>query len=160
VVLMNLTYREQGLMVRKGNPKNIHTLEDLTRKDVLYVNRQKGSGTRVLLDYELKRRGLDASKIRGYEREEFTHTAVAATVASGAADAALGILAAARALGLDFVPLLKERYDLVIPRVYYESALLQPLLDLIRSDEFQRQVQALGGYDTSETGKVLGEIRG
>ncbi|MDP3061680.1 MAG: molybdopterin biosynthesis protein [Chloroflexota bacterium] len=168
VVLMNLTYREQGLMVRKGNPKSIRSLEDLApgsdrglaRKDVLYVNRQRGSGTRVLLDYELKRRGLDASAIRGYEREEFTHTAVAATVASGAADAALGILAAARALGLDFVPLLKERYDLVIPRAYYESPLLQPLLELIRSEEFQRQVQALGGYDTSETGKVLVEIKG
>ena len=125
---MNLVYREQGLMVLKGNPKHITSLNDLARQDVVFINRQPGSGTRVLLDYKLKQAGIDASEIKGYAREESTHTGVAAGVASGAADVGLGILAAARALGLDFIPLLKERYDLAIPRSFYESELLQPLL--------------------------------
>jgi len=158
IVLMNLVYRDQGLMVAKGNPKHIVGLKDLVRKDATFINRQRGSGTRVLLDYELKRAGLDASKINGYEREEFTHTSVAAMIASGAVDVGLGVLAAARALGIDFVPLMKERYDLVIPQPYYESALLEPLLAIIRGKEFQETVFGLGGYDISETGKVLAII--
>jgi putative molybdopterin biosynthesis protein len=104
------------------------------------------------LDYELRRSGLSPDGIEGYRREEFTHTAVAAAVASGTADAGLGILAAARALGLEFVPLLKERYDLVIPREHYESPLLRPLLETVRGDRFRSGVEALGGYDTSEMG--------
>ena len=158
VVFVHLVYRQQGLMVRKGNPKGIHTLEDLLRDDVSFINRQRGSGTRVLLDYEMKRRGLDPDGINGYEREEFTHTAVAAAVDSARADVGLGILAAARALKLDFVPLLKERYDLAIPRRFFEAPLLEPLLETIRSDAFKTQVDALGGYDTSETGKVIAEM--
>lgn len=155
IVLVNLVYRQQGLIVAGGNPRQIGSLNDLLRKDITFINRQRGSGTRLLLDYELKKAGLDANKINGYGREEFSHTAVAAMVASGVADVGLGILAAARALGLDFIPLLKERYDLVIPQSYYESPLLQPLLDIIRGKEFQELVLALGGYDTSETGRVL-----
>ena len=155
IVLVQLVYREQGLIVKKGNPKGIRTLEDLLRDNVSFINRQRGSGTRVLLDFEMKRRGLDPSNIKGYEREEFTHTAVAAAVDSGTADVGLGILAAARALKLDFVPLLKERYDLAIPRRFYESDLIKPLLWVIGSQEFKEQVNSLGGYDTSETGRVL-----
>lgn len=158
LVVVNLVYREQGLMVARGNPKGIRGLKDLLRGDVVFINRQKGSGTRVLLDYQLKQAGLDAGGIAGYQREEFSHTAVAAAVASGAADVGLGILAAARALGLEFVPLLKERYDLVIPAAYYEFPLLQPLLEVIRSEEFRAQVAALGGYDTSEMGRVLATV--
>lgn len=158
VVLMNLVYREQGLMVAKGNPKGIGSLRDLARRDVIFINRQRGSGTRVLLDYELRRAGIEPGQINGYEREEFTHTAVAAMIASGAVDVGLGVLAAARALGLDFVPLMKERYDLVIPQRYYESPLLAPLLEIIRGGEFREMVLGLGGYDVSETGKVLGVI--
>lgn len=158
VVLMNLVYREQGLMVAKGNPKSIRTLGDIARRDVTFINRQRGSGTRVLLDYELKRAGIDPAGINGYEREEFTHTAVAAMIASGAVDVGLGVLAAARALGLDFIPLMKERYDLVIPREHYESPLMAPLLEIIRGREFQEMVLALGGYDVSETGKILAVI--
>jgi len=157
-VLMNLVYREQGMMVLKNNPKQIHTLNDLVRPDVTFINRQPGSGTRVLLDYKLKLAAIDAAKIKGYAREESTHTGVAAGVASGAADVGLGILAAARALGLDFLPLLKERYDLAIPRSIYESELLQPLLKIIRSQEFKEMVGSLGGYDTAATGKVIGII--
>ncbi len=155
VVLVNLVHRQQGLLVAKGNPRGIKGLRDLARGDVAFVNRQRGSGTRVLLDYELRRQGIDPSGINGYEREEFTHTAVAAAVASGAADAGLGILAAATALGLDFVPLLKERYDLVIPAEFHDSALLQPLLSIVRGPGFRTQVEGLGGYDTSEMGRTV-----
>ena len=157
VTIVNLVYRDQGLMVSRGNPKGIRSLEDLLRDDVRFVNRQKGAGTRVLLDFRLKEMGVDPLQINGYSREEFTHLAVAASIAGGAADTGLGILAAARALKLDFVPLLKERYDLVIPREFYESELLKPLLELVRGDDFRRQVEALGGYDTSQMGEVVGE---
>src|SRR5205823_4766411 len=122
-VLLNLTYRDQGLIVAKGNPKAIRSLHDLAHSNMRFVNRQRGSGTRVLLDYELKREGIDTSAVKGYDREEFTHMAVAAAIMSGAADVGLGILAAARALDLEFVPLLRERYDLVIRREHYDSDL-------------------------------------
>jgi putative molybdopterin biosynthesis protein len=125
---------------------------------VVLVNRQRGAGTRVLLDYELKRRQLDARRIQGYARQEYTHLAVAAAVKSGAADCGLGILAAARALDLDFVPLLQERYDLVIPVEHYASALLAPLLQVIRAASFAQMVAALGGYTTTEMGQVLAEF--
>ena len=159
VVLLGFVNRQQGLIVPKGNPKQIRALTDLPRQDVVFVNRQRGAGTRVLLDYALKQRGMTPQSIRGYERQEFTHLAVAATVKSGAADCGLGILAAARALDLDFVPLFDERYDLVIPVEHYESELLAPLLTLIREDgDFARAVDAMGGYDTAQMGKVLAEI--
>ena len=158
VVVMTLVHRDQGLIVPRGNPKRITSLEDLLRDDVLFVNRQKGAGTRVLLDYKLREMGADPAQIKGYEREEFTHLAVAATVTGGAADVGLGILAAARALDLDFVPLLKERYDLVIPREFYENDLIAPLLEIIRGPDFRREVEALGGYDASDMGKVVAEL--
>jgi putative molybdopterin biosynthesis protein len=157
-VLVNLVYRDQGLMVPRGNPKGITGLDDLLREDVQFINRQKGAGTRVLLDYQLKQRDVDPSRIKGYHREEFTHLTVAASIAGGTADTGLGILAAARALKLDFVPLLKERYDLVIPREYYESDLLAPLLEIIRGPGFRTQVEALGGYDASQMGEVVSEL--
>ncbi|RLT45325.1 MAG: molybdopterin biosynthesis protein [Chloroflexi bacterium] len=160
VVLLGFVNRQQGLMLPKGNPKAIASLEDLLREDVAFVNRQRGAGTRVLLDYALKQQGLDPRRINGYDRQEFTHLAVAAAVKSGAADVGLGILAAARALELDFVPLFDERYDLVIPVEQYESELLAPLLGLIRGRDgaFVRAVQALGGYDTDQMGEVLAEL--
>ena len=158
VLLVNLVYRDQGLIVPKGNPRGLKGLEDLTRGDVQFVNRQRGAGTRVLLDFQLQQMGASPEQIQGYGREEYTHLAVAAAVAGGSADTGLGILAAARALDLDFVPLMKERYDLVIPRDVYESDLLRPLLDLIRGPSFRQQVEALGGYDASQMGEVVGEI--
>ncbi|HEX8967619.1 MAG TPA: molybdopterin biosynthesis protein, partial [Chloroflexota bacterium] len=112
IVLVHLTGRVQGLIVPRGNPRGITSLVDLAHPDVRFVNRQRGSGTRVLLDYELRKLGLEAGQIRGYEREQYTHLAVGADVASGAADVGLGILAAARALELDFVPLFNEQYQL------------------------------------------------
>jgi len=155
VVIVNLVFREQGLMVPKGNPKGIRGLEDLLRPDVSFVNRQRGAGTRVLLDFKLRQMGLDPDGIKGYDRTEFTHLAVAAAVSSGTADVGLGIMAAARALNLDFVPLLKEEYDLVILRVYYESSLLEPLLSILHQPSFQREVEGLGGYDVLKMGQVV-----
>jgi putative molybdopterin biosynthesis protein len=159
VVLLGFVDRVQGLIVPKGNPKGLHTLEDLLREDVVFINRQRGAGTRVLLDYRLKQQQLNARRIRGYERQEYTHLAVAAAVKSGAADCGLGILAAARALGLDFVPLFDERYDLVIPRRHYQSPVLAPLLALIRdrTSGFAAAVEALGGYGTARMGEVIGD---
>lgn len=155
-VLVNLIYRQQGLMVARGNPKHVTDLSDLLRPEISFINRQPGSGTRVLLDYKLKQAGYEAQKINGYNREEYSHTGVAAIIASGAADAGLGILAAARALGLDFLPLLQERYDLAIPLAFYQSPLLKPLLTIIRDKEFKDIVTSLGGYDTTETGREIG----
>ena len=156
IVIVRLVGRTQGLMVPSGNPLGIASLEDLFRDGVSFVNRQRGSGTRVLLDYKLKRLGPEPHRIAGYEREEYTHLGVAAAVAAGRADTGLGILSAARAMGLDFVPLLNEQYDLIIPADFYDGDLLAPLLGLIRSDEFKCEVEALGGYDTSRTGEVVG----
>jgi putative molybdopterin biosynthesis protein len=155
VLLVHLAGRVQGLIVPPGNRKGLSSLTDLTRTDVLFVNRQRGSGTRVLLDYQLRQLGLEPTSIKGYEREEYTHLSVAADVASGAADVGLGILAAARALGLEFVPLFNEQYQLVIPRQYYESALLQPLLEILRGPDFKSEVESLGGYDVSQMGESV-----
>lgn len=154
IVLVTLVHRIQGLIVRPSNPKSIRSLSDLTRDGVRFINRQRGSGTRVLLDYMMTQEGISAADVRGYEREEFTHLAVAAAVAGGTADVGVGVLSAARALGMDFVPLSTERYDLAIPEAFYEDDLLSPLLSLIRSDGFKRRVDALGGYDTTSTGLV------
>jgi putative molybdopterin biosynthesis protein len=155
VVLINMSYRDQGFIVPAGNPQGLRDLADLARPGIRFVNRQKGSGTRVLLDYHLKQRGIDPARIAGYEREEFTHMAVAAAVLSGAAGAGLGILAAARALGLDFVPLFQERYDLAIPRRHWDSPLLAPLRQALASEEYRAAVTALGGYDLRESGREM-----
>jgi putative molybdopterin biosynthesis protein len=156
VVLINLVYREQGLMVLKGNPKNIRTFKDLTHEDVTYINRQGGAGTRLLLDKCLKDEGIDTAVIKGYEREEYTHMAVASAVLTGVADAGLGVLSAANALGLDFVPVAKERYDLAIPKEFLDTDMMQALLKIIREDgEFKSAVMSLGGYDVSDMGKVV-----
>ncbi|HEY7493280.1 MAG TPA: molybdopterin biosynthesis protein, partial [Candidatus Tectomicrobia bacterium] len=158
LVVVNLVHRIQGFIVPPGNPKSIATLADLTRDGITFVNRQRGSGTRVLLDYLLKQQDIAPARISGYEREEFTHLAVAAAVAGGRVDVGLGILSAARALGMDFIALRSEQYDLVIPREFYHSELFQPLLALIRSQAFQQQVAARGGYDVSTMGEVVAEL--
>src|SRR5215471_855779 len=155
VVLVHLAQREQGILVRRGNPKSIRTLHDLTRKDCQFVNRQPGSGTRVLLDYELKRLRIDPTSIHGYEREEFTHMAVGVAVASGLADAGLGVRAAAQALGLDFIPLANEQYDLLCLRSFYESGRGAQLMAIIRSQSLKSAVTSLGGYDPVRAGEVL-----
>ncbi|MGQ9676268.1 MAG: substrate-binding domain-containing protein [Chloroflexota bacterium] len=157
VVLVNLVRRLQGLMVPRGNPKHISGIVDLADPSISFVNRQWGSGTRVLLDHKLREASILPEQVHGYEREEKTHLAVAAAVAGGSADAGLGILSAARALELDFIPLAHEQYDLAIPRQHYESALLAPVLEAISSNSFQRVVEEMGGYDVSDTGRILAE---
>lgn len=155
VVLVTLVGREQGWMVPPGNPLGLTGWEDAANPAVTIVNRQRGAGTRVLLDYELGKRGIRPEQVQGYEREEYTHLAVAAAVASGAASAGLGIRAAANALKLDFVPLSHERYDLVIPRPFYEGELLQPLLRRLHDPAFREAVAAMPGYDVKPMGNVV-----
>jgi molybdenum cofactor synthesis domain-containing protein len=155
--LVNLAWREQGLMVAPGNPQQITTIRDLIRPGVRFINRQRGAGTRLLLDYLLQEAGLKADQVQGYEREEYTHMAVAVNVFSGTADVGLGIMAAARALGLDFIPLLPERYDLVVPETTFADPRFQTLLAVVRSREFQAAAAALGGYDLKDCGKILWE---
>lgn len=145
--------REQGLIVQAGNPQNIRGVDDLSR--VRYINRQRGAGTRVLLDYELERRGVSPGDIDGYRREEYTHLAVAAAVASGSADCGLGIRSAAVALGLDFVPVARERYDLVIPVEYLETPVVAHVLELLSDAEFQAAVAAQPGYHVGLMGTIV-----
>ncbi len=155
VRLVTWVGREQGLMVRKRNPKGIRSLGDLSRQDVCYVNRQRGAGTRVLLDYHLQQLGIGPDSVTGYDQEEYTHLAVAAAVASGRADCGLGITAAAQALDLDFIPLFNERYDLVIPCEYLQEGLLDPIFELMEDSAFRQTVVSLPGYDVSQMGNVV-----
>ncbi len=155
VAVVHLVYRIQGLMLARGNPKRIEGIADLARPDVTFTNRQRGAGTRVLLDINLHRLSIPVSHIKGYEREMDTHVAAGLTVTRGEADVALGIGAAARSCDLDFLPLFRERYDLVMSRASYGSRLLAPLLNMIVNDEFRAIIDRVGGYDTSETGTVI-----
>ena len=155
VVLVHCVKRRQGLLAPRGNPKGLSGIGDLARPDLRFVNRQPGSGTRVLLDFELARLGVDPAAVQGYEHEEFTHMAVAVAVASGLADAGLGILSAAEALELDFIPVGDEQYDLLLLRSFHESPAGAALLQVLRSSEFRSAMEALGGYDCSATGEVI-----
>ena len=156
--VLALVGRDQGLIVPKGNPKEILSIQDLASKDISYVNRQRGAGTRVLFDYHCEKTGIEPHMIRGYEQEEYTHLAVAAAIASGRADCGMGIAAAAQALDLAFVPLFQERYDLVIPQVYADGNLLAPLLDILQDGDFKRVVSELPGYDVARMGEVISEL--
>jgi len=155
VKVVALVGREQGLLVRRGNPKGVRGLEDLARLQVQFLNRQRGAGTRVLLDYHLNLLGISHESIVGYSQEEYTHLAVAAAIASGRADCGLGIAAAAHALDLDFIPLFQERYDLVIPKEHADSHLLAPLFGLLTERGFREAVSQLTGYDVSVMGTVI-----
>jgi putative molybdopterin biosynthesis protein len=154
VTLVHLARREQGIVVARGNPKSIGSLKDLTSR-VRFVNRQPGSGTRVLLDFELKKSGINPNFIDGYEREEFTHMAVGVAVASGLADAGLAVRAAAQALGLDFIPVASEQYDLLFLRSFFESDRGERLMLILQSGLFKDAVATLGGYDSRDSGKLL-----
>jgi putative molybdopterin biosynthesis protein len=155
--LVELVKREQGLLVEKGNPKGIKGLDDLVRPGVRFANRQRGAGTRVLLDYHLNLMGIAAGEVVGYNHEEYTHLGIAAAVASGRADCGLGIPAAAQALDLDFIPLFHERYDLVIPQEHAGSDLLAPLFAVINGQAFREAVSGLPGYDVSSMGTLIAE---
>jgi putative molybdopterin biosynthesis protein len=158
VVVVGYVTREQGLIVSQGNPKDLTDLPDLVKESVTFINRQQGAGTRILLDYYLGELGIDKDAIAGYDREEYTHLSVAAAVSSGAVDCGLGIMAAADALKLDFIPLYNEQFDLVIPLEHYESTKLAPLLELLHEPEFQDAVDSIAGYDTAPMGKIKAEI--
>lgn len=155
VRLINLVVRQQGLIIKKGNPKHIKGISDLARDDLTFINRQAGAGTRVLLDYEIGRAGILPAQIKGYRNEEYTHMAAAAAVMSGRADCAMGIKAAANALDLDFIPITNEQYDLVIPTKYFDTPMIRMVLDTIRSEQFKTEVMKLGGYRTETTGNII-----
>jgi putative molybdopterin biosynthesis protein len=158
VSLFHLALRDQGLIVQKGNPKGIKGIEDLVRKDIVFINRQAGSGTRILLDYRLAKSGIKPDAIEGYGNEEFTHMSIAVDVLSGAADCGMAIYAAAKALDLDFIPMDREQYELVIPTAFLEDHKIKAVLDTIRSQRFRDRVRALGGYDPDKSGELKMEM--
>lgn len=153
--LIHLAVRTQGLFVAPGNPKAIVDLQDLTRPGVRFVNRQVGSGTRLLLDLLLKARGIDPERIDGYSNGEFTHAAVAAYIGSGMADVGFGVETAARRFGLDFVPVLKERYFFAIEQEKLHSPVMAQAAAALASGSFRQRVDALPGYDGTLTGQIL-----
>lgn len=157
VMLVRLVDREQGFILMPGNPCGIRSFDDLARDGVRFINRQRGSGTRVLLDYQLKKRGIPVTRIAGYRDEEYTHMNVAAAVLSGRADVGLGVRSAANALGLDFVPVGVEEYDLVIPCRYRNDERMIALFEVIRSQAFKESVLAMGGYGVDRTGDIVWE---
>jgi putative molybdopterin biosynthesis protein len=156
VRVVQLAMRQQGLLIKPGNPLKIEGIEDLARPEVGFVNRQAGAGTRILLDYFLNRSGLNPQSIKGYEQEEYTHMSVAVNVLSGRADCGMAIYAAARALELDFIPVAEERYDLIVPESSWEDPKIRLLLEIIVSESFRSMVREMGGYDVGSSGRVMG----
>jgi molybdate-binding protein len=153
MLVFTLAYREQGLMLFPGNPKQIHDLSGLARPGIIFVNRQKGSGTRLWLDKEIRHLGLPIEKIQGYNCEVRLHTECARLVQSGEADMAVGLRAAANQAGLDFIPLFHERYDIVIPKE--QAVALMPALDRLQTSAFRHTMDKLNGYDTMHTGEQI-----
>lgn len=155
LLLLNLVYRQQGLMVAKGNPLEIKGIGSLIDPEIKFINRQKGAGTRILLDYLLEKEHLKGSQISGYSKEEYNHLAVAAAIAANTAHVGMGIMAAAEALDLDFIPLIEERYDICIPKAFLNDGRIQKLLHIICSENFRERVESLGGYGTKHTGRIV-----
>jgi molybdate-binding protein len=158
LVIVTLSQWQQGLILAHGNPKGMTGPADLVRPDITMVNRQPGAGSRVWLDLWLQSAGIASLDVRGYGHEVSSHREVAETVARGAADAGPGIQAVASALGLDFIPLQEERYDLVIPLEFFNTPPVQAVLEIAGSRPFQQELEALGGYDSSQTGTVVAEL--
>ena len=156
--LINLAYRDQGLLVPKGNPKGITGFEDLTRQDVRFINRQRGAGTRLLTDMHLKQLDIDPDRVIGYDKEEYTHMNVASAIASNNADSGLAIRAAAVALDLDFIPVAQERYDIILPMEHLDDPKVRAFLQTIReNDAFRQTVESLSGYDLRHCGRIMYE---
>ncbi len=157
-VIIHLACRLQGFYVQKGNPKSIKGWEDLKRKDITIINREKGSGTRVLLDEHLRKLGIPTRTIKGYERESTSHLAIASTVSRGGADLGIGNEKSAQQVkGIDFIPLQTERYELIIKKEDIEKAPFQAVLEILRSQELKMELEGIGGYDLSEIGKLVAE---
>ena len=155
VKLIRCVGRQQGLMVQHGNPLNIQKFSDIARDGIRYVNRQKGSGTRILTDYLCKTEQVNPDAIYGYEREELTHTSVAAQILSGSADAGMGIYSAAKLYDLDFIPICIEEYDLIVPDHAWDSPMVQQLIATLKSDAFREKILALGGYTIENPGEII-----
>jgi putative molybdopterin biosynthesis protein len=155
VKVIGLVERQQGLIVKKGNPKSITSIDDLTRSDIRFVNRQRGAGTKILIDYLMEKANIESAQVTGYQDEEFTHLSLAAAIAADRADCGLGIQAAAIALDLDFVPIFKERFDLVIPIHYFDSELLQPIWTIFEDKEFRKAIDEIPGYNSAPLGKQM-----
>ena len=155
VKLVRCVGRQQGLMVAKGNPRNIQKFADISQEGLRYVNRQKGSGTRILTDYLCKQEGMDTGTIYGYDREELTHTSVAAQIASGSADVGMGIYSAAKLYDLDFIPICIEEYDLLIPDHAWETPQVQQMITTLKSESFQNKILSLGGYTMDKPGEII-----
>lgn len=153
--LIHLTMRTQGLFVAPGNPKKIRGLKDLLRGDIKFVNRQIGSGTRMLLELMLDEEGIPANRINGYESAEFTHSAVAAYIASGMADVGIGVQTAACRFGLEFIPLVRERYFFAVPIALLDEPLLQQVVTIMKSPAYREVVNGLMGYSSEQTGTIL-----
>ncbi|PEJ60543.1 hypothetical protein CN692_00180 [Bacillus sp. AFS002410] len=156
-ILFNLLSRKAGLYVKKGNPLKITSWSDLSREDVKIINREKGSGARILLDEQLRINDISYKYIKGYEHEENNHLSVASAVATGVGDVGVGIEKAAKMIGIDFIPLITEQYDLVILKNTKNEHLINIVKDILSSHQFQSEVDSIGDYDTTKTGKVLFE---
>ncbi|MDE3089402.1 MAG: substrate-binding domain-containing protein, partial [Chloroflexota bacterium] len=159
IILVNLAYRENGLMLARGNPQNIRGVRDLTRRGIRFINRPRGTGTRLLLYSKLRAARINPHSLRDWERTVTTHDAVAAAILTGAADVGPGLRAVAVEGGLDFIPLGEERYDLAIPQVDFESPRLQPLLTALHSAEFRRAAASFQGYDLAHSGRVVARVK-
>lgn len=155
MALIKVVKRIQGLMVPKGNPLSIRSISDISEKNLRFVNRQRGAGTRLLLDYNLKKLNISPDKINGYEREEITHLSVAAAVANGDVDCGLGVFSAAEMMGLDFIPVCNEEYDFAVPIEYLELDEIKVLINVMKDKEFLNKLEILGGYDYLEIGKII-----
>jgi putative molybdopterin biosynthesis protein len=153
-MLFHIAKRQQGLVVQKGNPKDIKGIKDLARADVKFINRQTGSGTRILLDTLLNEEGVKRHTINGYDREESSHTAIGILVRESVADAGVAIHSIARIFSLDFIPLAEEDYDLLVSKEFAEDSRFKTLMELVTSDEFKKKLDDMGGYDTRDTGKL------
>jgi len=153
--LIHLAVRSQGLFVAPGNPKQIHTLQDLTRPDLRFVNREAGSGTRMLLELMLSHARIARQEINGFENAEFTHSAVAAFIASGMADVGFGVQTASQRFGLEFIELVRERYFFALPAASLNDPLIRTVIDVLQSPAFLQVVNGLAGYDATDTGRIL-----
>lgn len=157
-VIIHLACRMQGFYITAGNPKGITGWKDMNRKDITIINREKGSGTRVLIDEHLRKLGISPKSIKGYERESTSHLAIASTVARGGADIGIGNeKSAMQVKGIDFIPVQKERYELVIKKDDLGNLPFQAILDILRSQQFKMELEGIGGYDLSEIGKIVAE---
>jgi putative molybdopterin biosynthesis protein len=158
-VMVNLLSRWAGFYVRKGNPKQVQTWDDILKPGVKIVNREKGSGARVLLDEQLRIHKIPIQKVIGYDVEKSNHLGVAGAIASGEADIGIGIEKVAYTVGVEFIPLIKERYDLVMLKSPQNDKLIEQVINILQSSSFQDEIESIGGYDLSQTGKIVYETQ-